>query len=100
MQRDLPLGALTLLRRGARHFETGLGGEPLHRLRKGEILGLHGEADHVAMRAAAEAMEEALVLDDVERGRLLLVEGAETRELVALADQPHPAADHRGKREP
>ena len=42
---------------------------------KRKILGLHGEADDVAMRAAAEAMIEALVLDDIEGRRLLVMEG-------------------------
>ena len=39
-------------------------------------------------------MEEALLVVDGERGRLLLVEGRQPDELAALLAQLHAAADH------
>src|SRR5579883_251213 len=98
LQIDLALRPRHFLRRGARHFEPRFGGELLDRLAEAEPAALHDEADDVAMRAAAEAMEEALVLDDVEGGRLLLVEGAEADEVAAALRQPDPTPDHLGER--
>src|SRR3989442_10300245 len=43
-------------------------GDPAHRLGEGQRLGLHHEAEHVAVLAAAEAVEEAAVLAHRERG--------------------------------
>src|SRR5260370_4119394 len=51
-------------------------------------------ADRVAMRAAAEAVEEPLVLDDVERPALVVMEGAEAGMFVAGAGEVHAPADH------
>ena len=45
---------------------------------------LGDEADDVAARAAAEAVEEPLRRRDVEAGRLLLVKGARCHELPAF----------------
>src|SRR5437763_5630629 len=50
---------------------------PYTTLFRSEVLGAHDVADRVAMRAAAEAVEEALVLDDVERRGLFVVERAD-----------------------
>jgi hypothetical protein len=51
------------------------------------------------MRAAAEAMKKALILDDVKRRGLFVMERAETRQLAAAADQPHLTPDQAGKRD-
>src|SRR5437763_3691730 len=84
----LPLRPLALLRRRLRHLQPGLAGQALDRLDKIEIVGAHEIADRIAMRAAAEAMKEPLVLDDVEGRGLLVVERAEAGVLAALAGQP------------
>ena len=82
-----------------RHRQARLAGQPLDRLGKAQPLGLHDEADDVAMRAAAEAVEEALVLVDREGGRLLVVERAEAGMLAPAPHQLHPAGDHAGERD-
>ena len=76
-KRGAALLALALLRCLARHFEAGDTRQLLHRFAKTEILRLHGEADDVAMGPTAEAVIEALFLDDVERRRLFLMERAQ-----------------------
>src|SRR6185312_11990498 len=75
--RRLALRLLALLAALARHLEAGLARQILDRFGKRQIGSLHGKADGVAMRAAAEAMIEALILDDVEGRGLFLVERAE-----------------------
>src|SRR6185437_7141518 len=95
----LPLGAVALFTALARHFETGLVRELLHRLGEGEVRRLHGEADDVAMRAAAETVIKALVLDDVERWRLFFVEGTEADILPSALDEAHAPADDVGERQ-
>jgi hypothetical protein len=57
----------------------------------------HQEAIHVAARVTTEAVEEALVLVDVEGGRLLAVEGAQALQRAARALQGDVFADHRGE---
>src|SRR6202012_579061 len=54
LQRRLALGTLALLACLLRHFESGTARELLDGFGKRQILGLHGEADDVAVRAAAE----------------------------------------------
>ena len=99
-QRGLPLGLLAFLRRRLRHLEPGFAGQPLDRLGEGQMLGAHDEADHVAMRPAAEAMEKALLFVDGEAGRFLVMERAQSGILAALAHQAHAPADHPGERHP
>src|SRR5205085_5139230 len=99
-QRLLPLRPLALLRGRLRHLEPGLAGQALDRLDEIEVVGAHEIADRIAMRAAAEAMKEAFVLDDVKGWSLLVVEGTQPGMLAALARQPHPPADQADQRDP
>jgi hypothetical protein len=62
-------------------------GERLDRIGERESLLLLDEADRVAPRLAAEAVVEALRRLDRERGRALVVEGAEADEALTLAAQ-------------
>ena len=59
----------------------------------------HGEVDRVAVLAAAEAVIEALVGNDVEGGRLLVVERAAAPQIAAAAAQSDMASDHLGNRQ-
>jgi hypothetical protein len=93
-ERLAPLLARGVLRRRARHLEPGFLGKALHRLREAKVVDAHREADDVAMRAAAEAVEEALVVVDEEARALLVVEGAEAGELPPLLDQAHAPSHH------
>ena len=79
------------------HFRQRHAGElrqPLDRFRKRDALGLHDEAENVAVLAGGEIVEEAFLIVDRERGRLLLVEGRQPDELAALLAQLHAAANH------
>ena len=62
-------------------------GEQLDRLGEAKPLLLFDELDHVAADPAAEAVVELLLGVDRERGRALLVEGAEPDPAGALAAQ-------------
>ena len=100
-QRLLPFRPRSLFRRFARHLHAGFARQLLDRLRKLQALGAHDEADHIAMGAAAEAVEEPLVLADRERRGLFIVERAEAGCFAAaLANEPHPAPDHIADRDP
>src|SRR5690606_36352047 len=70
-----------------------LAGEALDGFGEAEAVRTHHEADGVAVRPAAEAVVEALLVADGEGRRLLVVEGAEAGMFAAPADQPHLAAD-------
>src|SRR6185312_1605600 len=74
-------GPLALLWRGPRHRQADLAGQLLDRFGEGETLGLHHEADRVAVFAAAEAVEEAFLVADGERRRLLIMERAQSGKL-------------------
>ena len=63
--------------------DAGLGGQPLDRLREGEVVDLHDEVEGVAALLAAEAVEQALARADLEGRGLLVVEGAEALEVAA-----------------
>ena len=93
-ERLAPLLARRVLRRRAWYLEPGLLGEALDGLGEAEVVDAHREADDVAMRAAAEAVEEALVVVDEEARALLVVEGAEAGELASLLDQAHAPSHH------
>src|SRR5437879_7800735 len=99
-ERLLALRPLAILRGLLGHRDPGLAGQPLDRLDKVEIVGAHQKADRIAMRAAAEAMEEPLVLDNVKRRCLLVVERAQPGLLAAAPGQPDPAPDQIAKRHP
>ena len=94
VQRLAPLVALLVLFRGAGNRHPRLAGQRLHRLREGEVVVAHHEADDVAVRPTSEAMEEALLVVDVEGGRLLIVEGARGLVLAPGADQAQALAHH------
>ena len=94
LQRRLALRPLALLAGFLRHFHAGLTRQLLDRFGKGQALGLHGEADDVAMRATAETVEEALFLYDVEGRRLFLMERAEADIFAAASRQLHSPPDN------
>ena len=76
-----------------RHLEPQARGELLDRLGEGHVIVLHEEAEHGAVRAAAEAVIELLVRAHPERRRLLVVERAAGLELAARLLQLHARAD-------
>ena len=73
------------------------GKEFLDSLDEVEIVRPHGEADDISMGAAAEAMKERLVLDDVERGRLLVMKRAQSGKFAPSARKPNSPADQPGE---
>ena len=60
----------------ARDVDAGARGQLLDRLGEAQAVVVHQEAEHGAVRAAAEAVVELLVRAHPERRRLLVVEGA------------------------
>ena len=78
----------------ARHLESHHLGERLDGLGKLEVVVRHQEADRRAVRAAAEAVVEALRRADRERRRLLAVKRAEAFVVAAGALQRDAGADH------
>ena len=82
---------------GAGTSMPGLGGKLLDRVHELHAAIVGEEADRVAMRAAAEAMVEALVVVDREAGRLFIVERAAGLPLASGADQLHRRRDHAPK---
>src|SRR5262249_23710502 len=93
-ERCLALGPVAGFRAFLRHGEPGLAGELLDRIAEIEPVTVHDKADHVTMRAAAEAVIEALILADGEGGRLLVMKRAKTAGLVAAANQADLAPHH------
>ena len=83
----------TRLRVGGWDFEPGLGRELLDGVHELHSALVGEEADRVAVRAAAEAMVEALVVVDGEARRLLIVERAARLPLAPGADQLHRRRD-------
>jgi hypothetical protein len=63
-------------------LDAGPLGEPFDRLGEGQVLDLADERDDVPALAAAEAVVVAPGRGDVERGRLLLMEGAQPLEVA------------------
>src|SRR4029077_4779632 len=98
LDRRLTLRLFALPGRLPRHFEPGLMLQLLDRFGETQIRLLHGEADDIAMHAAAETVIEALVLDDAEGRRLFVVERTERHILAAALDETDMAADHFGER--
>ncbi len=78
--------ALAVLGQLVRDLQPGFLGERLDRLAESGAADAHRKADDVAVRAAAEAMIERLVLDHGEGRRLLVVERAQAD---ILAPAPH-----------
>ena len=97
-QRGCALGAFARLRVGGRDLHAGLGRQFLDRVHEGQAAMVGEEADRVAMRAAAEAMVEMLVVVDREAGRLLVMERAAGLIFAAGADQLDRRGDDRGER--
>ena len=75
--------------RGAqtRHRQAGHVGQPLDRFREGEALGLHQKGERVAVLAGREVVEEALLVVDEERRRLLRAEWREAPPLAPFLAQ-------------
>ena len=94
------LGALLRLGVGRGDVHAGLGRKLLDRVHELHAALVGEEADRVAVRAAAEAMVEALVVVDGEARRLLVVERAAGLPLAARADQLHRRRDHGGQHGP
>src|SRR4051812_44451926 len=77
-----PAGRAPLLLRVFRlELDAGVARQLLDGLAEGLPFRLHDETDRVPARAAAEAVEHALVGVDVEARRLLAVEGTEAFEV-------------------
>ncbi len=87
--------SLGIAPRGFGHRQPGLGRQLLHRVHEAQAALVGIQADGVAMRAAAEAVVEALVVVDVEARRLLVVERAAALQLAPGARQLHPPPDDR-----
>jgi hypothetical protein len=64
------------LRGRARDSEPSLARQFLDRLDEVEIVVAHDEPDRIAMRTTAKAVKKRFVFDNVEGGRLFVVEGA------------------------
>src|SRR5262249_5488077 len=89
---ELAVGVWSALtRRG--HFDAGPLGERPDGLRKREAIHAHQEAQRIAARAAAEAVEDAALGIHGERRRPLRVERAEALPVVARPLQAHELAD-------
>ena len=80
---------------GAGTSMPGLAGQLLDRVHERQAALVGEEADRVAMRAAAEAMVEALLVVDGEARRLLVVERAAGLPLAAGLDQLDRGRDDR-----
>jgi hypothetical protein len=81
-----------------RHADACAFGELAHGLRERQIVELLNEADHVAARLAAEAVEEASLRVDVEAGGLFLVKGTQPKVRLAPTFEPNPVTDDRNDR--
>src|SRR5690606_38497985 len=92
---QLAVGILLLARPfPARDLHANAVRDLAHRVGEREPLVLHEETENVARLAAAEALEEALRWDHVERRRLLVMERAERTEVLARALEGQQLADH------
>ncbi len=88
------------LRVGGRDVHPGGGGQFLHSIHELHAALVGHPADRIAMRAAAEAMVEALGIVDGKAGRLLIMEGAAPFPLAPGPLQLGRAHDERGQRGP
>src|SRR5262249_47141697 len=93
---DERLAARAGARRLGRHRKAEPRGDDADRLGEREGLGLHHEAEDVAVLAAAEAVVETALLADVEGRRLLAVEGAEAERAPAAPLERHHVRDDVG----
>src|SRR5205814_4277222 len=99
-QRRAARAAFHLFRVGRLQVDSGLAGEVLVRLAEALAVELHDKFDGVARRAAAKAVEDLLVGDDVEAGRLLAMERAQPLPVAPRLLQPDPALHHRDDVDP
>jgi hypothetical protein len=76
-----------------RNRDAEASGERSHRFAEVDLVLQLDELEHVAADAAAEAVEEALVLVDGERRRFLAVKGTEALVLRARLAQRHGVRD-------
>jgi hypothetical protein len=74
VQRAAPLLLTRRIRRHRRQRQARHIGESLHGLRERQAVGLHHEADDVAVLARGEVVVKALLVVDVEGRRLFLLE--------------------------
>ncbi|MEY9305624.1 hypothetical protein ABH977_000836 [Bradyrhizobium ottawaense] len=74
MQRPAALLLPRRIRRHRRQRQARHAGEPLDGFREGQAVGLHHEADDVAVLARGEVVVKTLLVVDVEGRRLLLLE--------------------------
>src|SRR5581483_4971676 len=77
-ERAPPLASFVLVALGVADGDAGLAGEPLDGTDEIEVLDLAHERDGIATLAAAEALEEAVLLVDGERSGLLGMERTQT----------------------
>ncbi len=92
--------ALGGARIGGGNFHARFGRQFLHRVHEREAALVGQPADRIAMRFAAEAVVEALLVIDVEARCLFVVERAAGLEFAPGLGQPQGATDHRGQRGP
>ena len=96
-QRSRAVGALFGPGVGLGNVHPGLGGKLLDRIHERHPALVGQKADRVAVRTAAEAMVEALVVVDGEARRLLVVEWATCLPFAPGADQLHRRRDDGGE---
>ena len=100
MEAGALLGAAGSLRIGGGDFHPGFRRQFLDRIYEWQAALVGEPADRIAMRFAAEAMVEALLVIDVEARRLLVMERATGLEFAPRLGQPQGTTDHRGQRGP
>jgi hypothetical protein len=81
------------LRVGLRQRQAGIVRKPFDRFGEAQALGVHDEAENVAVLSAREAVIEALLVVHREGRSLLLIEGTEADEFAATALQRHATRD-------
>src|SRR3546814_10084618 len=82
---------------GGGHFQAGVLRHFLDRIDEGQPALIGHPADRIAVRAAAEAMIKRLVVVDVERRRLFVVERAAALEFAARLLELDRFRDQRGQ---
>ena len=91
-------GPLAILGAARRQLHSGQIRDLLDRFDEAEPFGAHQEIEHTAMSPTAEAVIEALIVADGERGCLFVVERAQAGEFAAALDQLDAPPDEIGQR--